>query len=191
MSCSRKLELCFCGLFHGLLWYILYQLIYWQLPILSWCRASVLPSSTNKNIFDKIQTIKKHILKKKGESLLFTSSLPKDNQAVFRIYLETLHMISVQPAVAKFSRLEGLRTSQVCLCKESACQCRRCKRGMFDPRVGKIPWRREWKSSPVFLPREFHGQKSLESYSTWGHKRVRCDWACMHAQKAKQQIYIS
>ena len=66
-----------------------------------------------KNLFDKIQTIKKHILKK-GESLLLsTSSHPRGNHAVFRIYLESLQIISVQPAVTKFSRLEGLRTSQV------------------------------------------------------------------------------
>ena len=31
----------------------------------------------------------------------------------------------------------------------------------FDPRVGKIPWRREWLPFPVFLPGEFHGQRSL------------------------------
>ena len=41
---------------------------------------------------------------------------------------------------------------------------------MFDPWVGKIPWRRAWQSSPVFLPRESHGQRSLGCYSPWGHK---------------------
>ena len=35
----------------------------------------------------------------------------------------------------------------------------------FDPRVGMIPWRREWQSTPVFFPEEFHGQRSLASYS--------------------------
>ena len=30
----------------------------------------------------------------------------------------------------------------------------------FDPWVGNILWRREWVSTPVFLPKEFHGQKS-------------------------------
>ena len=37
----------------------------------------------------------------------------------------------------------------------------RCNRRQFDPWVGKIPWRREWKPSPVFLPGESHGQRSL------------------------------
>ena len=44
---------------------------------------------------------------------------------------------------------------------------RRCR---FDSWVGKIPWRRKWLSPPVFLPGEFHGQRSLEGYSSWGHK---------------------
>ena len=36
--------------------------------------------------------------------------------------------------------------------------------------IGKIPWRREWLPTPVFLPGEFHGQRSLEGYSPRGHK---------------------
>ena len=38
------------------------------------------------------------------------------------------------------------------------------------PWVGKIPWRREWEPTPVFLPEESHGLKSLTGYSPWGHK---------------------
>ena len=34
--------------------------------------------------------------------------------------------------------------------------------------VGKIPWRREWHPTPVFLPGEFHEQRSLVGYSPWG-----------------------
>ena len=37
----------------------------------------------------------------------------------------------------------------------------------FDPWVRNIPWRREWQSTPVFLPGESHVQKSLVSYSPW------------------------
>ena len=40
-----------------------------------------------------------------------------------------------------------------------------------DPWVRKIPWRRKWQPTPVFLPGEFHGQRSLASYSPWGHKQ--------------------
>ena len=41
---------------------------------------------------------------------------------------------------------------------------------MGSIRVGKIPWRRAWQSTPVFLPGESHGQRSLAGYSPCGHK---------------------
>jgi len=40
----------------------------------------------------------------------------------------------------------------------------------FDPWVRKIPWRRKWQPTPVFLPEEFYGQRSLVGYSPWGCK---------------------
>ena len=49
--------------------------------------------------------------------------------------------------------------------KEPACQCRRQKRCRFDSWVGKIPWRRTWQPTPVFLPGESHRQRSLAGYS--------------------------
>ena len=55
--------------------------------------------------------------------------------------------------------------------KEPACQCRRHKRHGFTPWVGKIPWRRDWQPTPVFLPvRGIHGQRSLAGYSPRGRK---------------------
>ena len=44
------------------------------------------------------------------------------------------------------------------------------KRHAFDPWVRKNPWRREWLPTPVFLPKESHGQRSLAGYSPWGAK---------------------
>ena len=40
----------------------------------------------------------------------------------------------------------------------------------FDPWIMTIPWRSEWLPTPVFLPGEFHGQRSLADYSPWGPK---------------------
>ena len=37
----------------------------------------------------------------------------------------------------------------------------------FDSWVGKIPWRRSWQPTPVTLPGESHGQRSLAGYSPW------------------------
>ena len=43
--------------------------------------------------------------------------------------------------------------------------CLQCGRPGFEPWVGKIPWRRERQSTPLFLPGEFH-----RLYSPWGRK---------------------
>ena len=56
--------------------------------------------------------------------------------------------------------------------KESSCQCGRYWRRGFNPWVRKIPQRRKWQLTPVFLPGEFHGQRSLAGYSSWGHTEL-------------------
>ena len=53
--------------------------------------------------------------------------------------------------------------------KESACRGRRYRRLGFDLWVRKIPWRRKWLPTQVFLPGEFHQQRSLAGYSPWDH----------------------
>ena len=55
---------------------------------------------------------------------------------------------------------------------EFACQCRRPERCWFDRWVGKIPWWRAWKPTPVFLAGESHGQRSLSGYIPWGRKEL-------------------
>ena len=54
--------------------------------------------------------------------------------------------------------------------KESAYQCRGCKRHGFNPWVQKILWSRKWQPTPVFLPGKSHGQRSLAGYNPWGCK---------------------
>ena len=46
----------------------------------------------------------------------------------------------------------------------------RCGRPGFNPWVWKIPWWRIWQPTPVFLPGESHGRRSLVGYSPQGHK---------------------
>ena len=52
----------------------------------------------------------------------------------------------------------------------------------MDPWVRKVPWRRAWQPTPVFLPGEFHGQRSLAGYSLWYRKELdtteRCTTIC-------------
>ena len=54
--------------------------------------------------------------------------------------------------------------------KEYTHQYRRRKRCGFNPWKGMIPRRRKWQPTLVFLPRKFHGQRSLAGYSPWGQK---------------------
>ena len=48
--------------------------------------------------------------------------------------------------------------------------CLQCRRPGFNPWVGKNSWRRKWQPTPVLLPGESHGWRSLVGYSPWGRK---------------------
>ena len=50
----------------------------------------------------------------------------------------------------------------------------------------KIPWRKKWQPTPVFLPGKSHEQRSLVGYSPWGYKRVEHNLVSKH----KQQLWI-
>ena len=50
--------------------------------------------------------------------------------------------------------------------------CLQCRRPVFNPWIRKIPWRREWQPTPVFLPGESRGQRSLVGYTLWGCKEL-------------------
>ena len=74
--------------------------------------------------------------------------------------------------------------------KESACQCRRCKGLGFDPWVGKIPWRRKWQPTPVFLPENSHGQRSLAGYGPWGQKESdMIEYSCSRTHRGNSNVF--
>ena len=54
---------------------------------------------------------------------------------------------------------------------------------MFNPWVRKIPWRRKWQPTLVFLPGTFHGQRSLVSYSPWDHKESDKTWGLSNSNR--------
>ena len=55
------------------------------------------------------------------------------------------------------------------------------RRPGFDPCVRKLPWRRKWQPTPVFLPGKSHGQRSLMGYSPWGCKESdTTEWLRFH-----------
>ena len=79
-------------------------------------------------------------------------------------------LIKIEPS---FIRLPWwLRRQNVCL---------QCRRPGFNPWVRKIPWRRKWQSTPVFLPGKSHGQRSLVGYSPWVCKESdTTEWLHLH-----------
>ena len=54
--------------------------------------------------------------------------------------------------------------------KERACQCRRRDIRDVGSTPGLIPWRRAWQPTPVLVPGESRGQRSLGGYSPWSRK---------------------
>jgi len=69
--------------------------------------------------------------------------------------------------------------------KECTCRCRRHGRHGFDPWVVKIPWRRVWQPTPVFLP-----GKSLDRGAWWATVHgVRKSWAQLNTHLPAQLIY--
>ena len=75
--------------------------------------------------------------------------------------------------------------------KESACQCKRHKRCVFDPWVSKIPWRRKWQPTPVFFPGKFRGQRSLMGYNPWGCKELdMTDWTFMQWVITEKSFHV-
>ena len=70
------------------------------------------------------------------------------------------------------------------------CLLQQCGRPGFNSWVGNIPWRREWLPTPVFLPGEFNGQRSLANYSPWGHKESDMTEVTLHTQTHTHRKYI-
>ena len=72
--------------------------------------------------------------------------------------------------------------------KEPSYLCRRHKRGGFDCWVRKIPWRRAWQPTPVFLPGEFPGQRSLKGCSPQGRKETELKQLSTRARRSVSRV---
>ena len=57
--------------------------------------------------------------------------------------------------------------------------------------MGEIPWRRKWHTTQVFLPGNFHGQRSLVGYSPWVHKESDpTEWLSTHTGTESRRAYL-
>ena len=107
---------------------------------------------------------------RKNEVCLFTAylnmkvvpSLPHSGQ------LKTL----IEGTLSFWLQKQKLEFGWVPLVAQMIRICLQCRRPGFNPWVGKISWRREWLPTPVFLPGESYGERSLVGYSPWGHKEL-------------------
>ena len=85
----------------------------------------------------------------------FLRNLYAGQEATVRTEDGTMDWFKIGKGVRKGCILSGFP------CISVGKHCLQCRRPRFDPYVGKIPWRRKWKPSPVFLPGESCGQRSL------------------------------
>ena len=81
-------------------------------------------------------------------------------------FLPLLPEIELQPEQKLFNEKPQTETLLI----DAASICLQGGRPGFNPWVGKIPWRRKWQPTPVFLPGESHGRRSLVGYSPWVRK---------------------
>ena len=87
--------------------------------------------------------------------------------SLFRFLPEHIHLLLFKHTCTQNEASQG-----ALVVKEPTCQCWRYKSCGFYPWIGKIPWRRAWQPTPVFLPGESHGQRSLVGYSPLGCKKL-------------------
>ena len=107
------------------------------------------------------------------------SSQPRNQTGVSCIAAKFFYQMSYQGSPQIVVPSLNLQLSWWLSGKESTGQCRRHR---FNLWVWKIPWRRKWQATPLFLPGKSYGQKSLAGFSPRGRKRVRHDLA------SKQQL---
>ena len=77
-----------------------------------------------------------------------------------------MYLIEGYIGLGSYSLLQGIFLTQ------GSSPGLQCRRPGVNSWVRKICWRREWQPTPVFLPGEFHGQRSLVGYSPWGCKEL-------------------
>ena len=91
---------------------------------------------------------------------------------IFQVFnLEYLHLISHSSPV-RTTLLSIKWRNGTSLVVQAVKNLPAMQRQGFDPRVRKIPWRREWQPTPVFLPGESPGPRNLAGSGPWGPKEL-------------------
>ena len=74
--------------------------------------------------------------------------------------------------------------------KEPTWKCQRHKRRVFDPWVGKIPWRRAWQPTPVFLPGKSHGQRVFTESDTLQRLNTHTSGPCFFYVSITKHLHL-
>ena len=75
-------------------------------------------------------------------------------------------------------------------CSSGKEPARQCKRHKFHPWARKIPWRRKWQPTKIFLPGQSHGQRSLVGCSPWGGKELDTTEVTLHTHMpSSKELY--
>ena len=85
-------------------------------------------------------------------------------------------------------RYQDIRTSPATQWQRICLQCRSHRRHGFDSWVGKTLWRRAWQPTPLFLPGESHGQRSLAGYSPQGHTESNITEVTQHTSGYQEHL---
>ena len=138
--------------------------------------------------FPLAQTVKNLTLRQEtGVRSLGCEDPPEDEMATHSSFPVWEIPRTEEPDGLQSTGSQRVRVSWWLSQKEStskAGDCLQRRRHGFDPWVRKIPWRRKWQPTPVFLFGKSHRQRSLVDYSPWGCKRVGQD----SETKQQQQI---
>ena len=113
------------------------------------------------------------------------------NKSSSRTYLFCLDILLANITtynLLTLTRIRGAQASQVTQWERIHLQCKRHKRYGFSTSVRKIPWRRKWQPTSIFLPGKSNGQRSLKGYSLWGHKRVGQDLGILQQHFERKNI---
>ena len=137
------------------------------------------------HLTNQSQPIARNLKKQPAVTLRFSGTLQKNRKLFTSVCYTTgnrtsmpgkkwlfkkLCVLPILYPLLKSQRPMAIWTSQVALVvKNPPANAGRLKRHKFDPGVGKIPWRKEWQPTPVFLHGGSHGQRSLAVCSPWGH----------------------
>ena len=107
-----------------------------------------------------------HIMWSKYWSFSFGISPSNEYSRLISFRIDWFYLLAVQVTLKSLLQHHNSQVAKKLPANAGGMRCR------FDLWVGKIPWSRAWQLTPIFLPGELHGQRSLVVYSPWGCKEL-------------------